>query len=246
MKAMKVTIQSRIGPRWLLAVRKAVAVPIALGAHLALVCSAGAALQSGVYQTPPGAMVREWGDRVPNGSRVVPIFATLTFDLGAAQPALTAVITNAVLEGGNPFALTVHSSSGSHLVDGTYRFMGDYLQDIYPSGTQYLFDWGFSAASDGSVVWNGNTYWAGGHIWQVAVSNITLVPAAWLNISRVGTVSAQIMWGTNFADHVLEYATSLPALGWNTVTNAVTSAGDRLSVTLETGISSRFYRLRKP
>jgi len=124
--------------------------------------------------------------------------------------------------------------------------MGDYLQDIYPSGTQYLFDWRFSAASDGSVVWNGNTYWAGGHIWQVAVSNITLLPVAWLNISRVGTVSVQITWGTNFADHVLEYATSLPALGWNTVTNAVTYAGDRLSVTLDTGSASRFYRLRKP
>src|SRR6266853_939545 len=42
---MKVTIQSRIGPRWLLAVIKAVAVPIALGVHLALVCPAGAARQ---------------------------------------------------------------------------------------------------------------------------------------------------------------------------------------------------------
>src|SRR5258708_32916678 len=104
MKGTKAPIQSQTGPRWLLAVRKAVAVPIALGAHLALVWPAGAALQSGVYQTPPGATVREWGDRVPNGSRVVPIFATLSFDLGASQPALTAVITNAGLEGVNPSA----------------------------------------------------------------------------------------------------------------------------------------------
>src|SRR6266550_8704804 len=83
---------------------------------------AGAALESGVYQTVPGATVEERGDRVPNGSRVVPLFATLTFDLSAAEPSLTAVITNAVLEGGDPFALTVRSSSGARLVDGAYRF----------------------------------------------------------------------------------------------------------------------------
>jgi len=195
---------------------------------------------------PPGATVREWGDRVPNGSRVVPFFATLRFELDGAQPSLTAEITNAVLEGGLPFALTVHSLSGSRLVDGTYKFTGDYLRDIYPSGTQYLFDWRFSTTSDGSVVWNGYTYWAGGHIWQVTVSNLTLVPAPWLNISRAGTTSVQITWATNFADHVLEYATSLPAPGWTTVTNGVTNAEDRFSVTLDTDIPSRFYRLRKP
>jgi hypothetical protein len=104
----------------------------------------------------------------------VPLFATLTFDLSAGQPSLTAVITNAVLEGGAPFALTVRSSSGSQLVDGSYRLSGDYLRDIYPSGTQYLFDWRFSVAADGSVVWNGYSYWAGGHIWQVTLANITL------------------------------------------------------------------------
>src|SRR5438034_7007339 len=81
---------------------------------------AGAALESGVYQTVPGATVEERGDRVPNGSRVVPLFSTLTFDLSAAEPSLTAVITNAVLEGGDPFAPTVRSSSGAQLMDGAY------------------------------------------------------------------------------------------------------------------------------
>ena len=66
-----------------------------------------AALASGVYQTVPGATVEERGDRVPNRSRVVPLFATLAFDLSATEPSLTAVITNAVLEGGEPFSLTV-------------------------------------------------------------------------------------------------------------------------------------------
>lgn len=169
-------MQSQIGPRSLLALRKAVAVFVMAGVPLALAWPAGAALESGVYQTIPGSTVEERGDRVPNGSRVVPFFATLTFDLGAAQPSLTAVIPNAVLEGGDPFALTVRSSTGVQLIDGTNRFTGDYLRDIDPSGTQYLFDWGFSTSSDGSVVWNGLTGWAGGHIWQVTISDITIVP----------------------------------------------------------------------
>jgi hypothetical protein len=63
---------------------------------------------------------------------------------------------------------------------------------------------------------------------------------------RLGTASVQITWATNFADHVLEYATRLPAPDWSTVTDAVVSAGDRLSITVDAGASTRFYRLRKP
>jgi len=205
-----------------------------------------AALESGVYQTVPGATVEERGDRVPNRSRVVPLFATLTFDLSATEPSLIAVITNAVLEGGDPFALTARSSSGVLLTDGAYWFTGDYLRDIYPSGTQYLFDWRFSTSTNGAVVWNGINYWAGGHLWDVTISNLTLVPAAWLNISRAGTASVRMAWATNFADHVLEYAASLPAVGWSTVTNATSTEEDRVSVTVDIEATQRFYRLRKP
>jgi hypothetical protein len=229
-----------------LALTKAAAIAIVLRLYFTLPSPARAQLQSGVYQTLPGSTVQEHGDRVPNTSRVVPFSATLTFDLGAAQPSVTALIPNAVLEGGAPFGLTVRSSSGSQLVNGTYRFTGDYLRDLYPSGTQYLFDWSFSTSTNGDVVWNGFAYWAGGHLWDTTISNITLAPAAWLTIARVGTPSVQITWATNFADHVLEYATGLPALSWSAVTNAPIGAGDRLSVTVDTGISNRFYRLRKP
>lgn len=211
-----------------------------------LAWSTSAALESGVYQTLPGATVEERGDRVLNGSRVVPFSATLTFDFSAAQPSLTAVISNAVLEGGDPFALTVRSSSGAQLMDGTYRFTGDYLWDIYPSGTQYLFDWRFSTSADGRFVWNGITGWAGGHIWQVTNSNLTLVPQARLSISQGGTTLLQIGWATNSSDHILEFATNLPAAGWSTVTNPVTTNGNRLSVTVETDGSQCFYRLHKP
>jgi hypothetical protein len=170
----------------------------------------------------------------------------VTFDLSATPPTLTARLPNAVLEGGDPFALTVRSVSGAQLIDGTYEFTGDYLRDISPASTQYLFDWRFSTSSDGRVVWTGITGWAGGHIWQVTISDIALVPQARLNIALVGTASVQITWATNFADHVLEYTTSLPDAGWSTVTNDANITGDRLSVTVDTDAAKRFYRLRKP
>jgi hypothetical protein len=172
--------------------------------------------------------------------------ATLMFDLRAPEPSLTAVITNAVLEGGDPFPLTVRNSLGLPLEDGAYRFTGDYLRDLIPSGTQYLFDWSFSTSTNGDVVWNGTTAWAGGHAWYVAITNVALVPAASLSVARVGTGSVEMAWGTNFADYVLEYAGGLAASGWSPVTNVATSAGDRLAVTLEAGGSNRFYRLRRP
>ncbi|SRR6266404_3673629 len=124
--------------------------------------------------------------------------------------------------------------------------MGDCLEDLYPSGTQYIFEWKFSTSTNGEVVWNGITDWAGGHIWYVTISNVSLVAAAWLDISPVGTASARITWATNFVDHVLEYATTLPASRWSTVTNSAVTIGDRLSVTMDTGPSNRFFRLRKP
>lgn len=206
---------------------------------------AQAALESGAYRVLPGAMVEECGDRVPGECRTLSFAASVTFDLDAEPPLLTALLPNAVLEGGGPFALTVRSSSGTRLADGGYRFSGDYLADLYPSGTQYLFDWRFSTSTNGAVVWNGINGWAGGHLWSVTISNLTVVPQAHLSIARAGVASVQISWATNFSDHLLEYTTSLPAAGWETVTNAVSSAGNRRSVTVEAGGPRRFYRLRQ-
>jgi hypothetical protein len=229
-------------PSWI-AVREVVLIAIGSTIHVAQAC---AALESGVYQTPPGATVEERGDRVPNERRVIPFSAAVSFDLTADPPALTTLITNAVIEGGEPFALVVHSTSGERLIDGTYLFSGDYLLDVVPTGTQYLFDWRFSTSSEGKVAWNGVTGWAGGHIWQVTISDITMVPQAWLNISLAASASAQLTWSTNFIDYVLECTTNLPAADWSTVTNAIESAGDHLSVTVDVSASKQFYRLRKP
>jgi hypothetical protein len=224
---------------------RAAVVLITLGAGLVAAWPACAALGSGSYRTLPGATVEEQGDGVAGGSRVLALSATLTFDLHGSEPVLVAVIRDAVLEGGEPFELTVRSSSGFELADGTYRFTGDYLGEIEPSGTQYLFDWRFSTSTNGEIVWDGITGWAGGHIWQVTLAGVTLLPAARLQIAPAGSGLVQIAWATRFSDHVLEYATGLPAPGWSAVTNAVSNEGDRFSVTPDAGGSPRFYRLRQ-
>jgi hypothetical protein len=222
-----------------------VAFIVLAGCH-ALTRPVSAALPSGVYQTAPGTTVQEFGDRLREGSRTIPLTATVTFDLQDGRPNLTAVMADAVLEGGDPFALTVCSSSGAQYNDSTYLFTGDYLRNIEPSGTQYLFDWKFRASPDGQVVWNGITGWAGGHIWQITISNVVLVPVPRLSISLEGNAAFRITWATNFTDHVLEYTASFPAASWRIVTEPVTVTGGHFAVTVDSIAAQRFYRLRKP
>jgi len=224
--------------------KKRIAIAVAFMCLLAM--PVAAAVESGVYKVVPGASVVESGDRVTNGMRVIPLSATLQFDLSASPRSVTAWITNAVWEGGNPFPLTVRGSYAYQPSNGTYTFSGDYLQDKYPSETQYLFDWTFSPSTNGLVLWNGYTYWAGGHLWQIAISNITLVPQPWLTIAANGSSSAQIGWSTNFPDHLLEHASNLPTAIWGTVTNIPSTTGGRYSVIVDTYAPQEFYRLRKP
>jgi hypothetical protein len=243
----------------LFACRDALAIAVLLGVQLSSAWPAGAALQSGTYQTIAGATVQEVGDNVTNGSRVVPITATLTFDLATTPRLMTAVIHDAVIEGGSPYAsfvtggrtqpfeLTVHNETWSQEPDGTYQFTGDYLKDIRPSGTQYTFSWQFSTATNGDIVWNGNMYWAGGHIWVVTVSNIVITgPSAHLSINAMTNSDVELTWQTNFSGHVLEYAESLSNPGWSTVTNGVTNNGIHMVHSENPGELQRFFRLRQP
>lgn len=197
-----------------------------------------------VYRTMPGAVVDEDGDWLPSGSRTLPITATLAFDFSTTPPSLTAEIPNAVLEGGAPFPLTVRSSYGYRLSNGTYRFSGDYLRDLSPAGSPYAFGWDFSTLADGTMVWNGSAGWTGGHIWTLSVSNLTLEPQAQLSIRWTGTTAVNVSWRTNFSAYVLECASS-PAAAWSSVTNTPTATANRYSVTLDKGASQQFYRLRK-
>jgi hypothetical protein len=230
-----------------------------LGVQLSCALPAGAALQSGTYQTVAGAAVQEVGDNVTNDSRVVPLTATLTFDLATTPRLMTVVIHDAVLEGGSPYAsfvtggktqpfeLTVRNETWSRMPDGTYQFTGDYLKDIHQTDTQYFFSWQFSTATNGDIVWNGSMYWTGGHIWMVTVSNIVIRgPSASLNINSTTNSAVELAWQTNFSNHILESASSLSNSDWNTVTNGVTNNGIHMVHTENPNEVQRFFRLRKP
>lgn len=137
-------------------------------------------LLSGVYATVPGAMMEECGDQIITGSgcegfpslqgRLLPLSATITLDLDSVEPTVSAVIHNAVLEGGQPFELEVSSSNGQMSGDG-HQFFGDY----FPPNPGYLFDWEFSPTVKGSALWNGAAFWSGGHIWQLSFDDVALV-----------------------------------------------------------------------
>ena len=184
---------------------------------------------------------------VAGDSRIVPLSATLLFDLTATPPSLTAFISDAVLEGGTPFALTVRSDFGAQRPDGSYEFRGDYLQDIQPSGTQYLFGWTFSTAPDGRIVWNGVTGWAGGHIWQITISDVTCVPDPTLfqvEATRADS-TLTLRWHAVFTSSafVLEETTDLT--DWSPVATPAALTNDRFSVTLDLDAARKFFRLRR-
>ena len=88
--------------------------------------------------------------------------------------------------------------------------------------------------------------------WQAAIALGELAQSApdriWPLVLKHGSrrhADVRMAIATCVLEHILEYATSLPATGWTTVTNAVATIGDRLSVTVDTGASKRFFRLRK-
>jgi hypothetical protein len=209
------------------------------------------ALESGTYDTAAGATMLEQGDRVANRSRIVPITATFTFDLESMPPSMVAVLKNAVLEGGEPFPLTVRSTSGFQFMDGTYAFSGDYLQDLYPNGTQYIFDWNFKASTNGTVLWNGTTFWAGGHIWFLEMTNIRLVPRPTMTIvyERPAVV---ISWPNveGAPTFVLERTATLTTNGtggsWVPVLNPVETGPQGYFVRVAATAAQGYFRLRRP
>jgi len=134
-----------------------------------LIGSAQAALESGTYTTILNPTVLEIGDSVPNELRSVPRSATVTLDLEATPPSMTAVLYDAVLEGSDPFELTVYSTTGELLTNEVYRFRGN-----YGNRTSYYFDWNFSAISNGIVVWYGETSGSRNGVWYEYISGIAL------------------------------------------------------------------------
>ena len=228
-----------------LGLRGLLAVALALPMQMLFTWTAGASLLSGTYTTVPNATVEERGDRVTNGVRVVSFAASVTIDLAPTEPQLSGVLSNAVLEGSEPFELGVQSSSGYKLPDGSPRIRGDYLAELYPEGTQYGFDWTFSTTTNGKVMWNGGIGWYGGHIWLVTITNIEIVPVAVLEIAVLPS-TVRLSWAANVADYLLESADSLPATTWSSVPDAPSVIGDRFVLDLPAQGTQRYFRLRKP
>lgn len=154
-----------------------------------------AELSSGTYRVNQPAEMTECGDRLDASlppcagsaiarQRILPLIADVTLQLEASPPQATATIFGAVLEGDPPFTLVVESSSGYRMDDGGYRFDGNYLGTI--STVQgYLFEWTFRPRDASSVLWNGQAFWTGGHIWSVAHSDIIMSyvipePSPWI------------------------------------------------------------------
>lgn len=201
---------------------------------------------SGSYQTGVNVTIEEQGDRVPGWKRVVPLSAILSFDSLETQPRVTATFANAVLEGGEPFPLTIHSSSGQRVVDGIYQFSGDYLQELHSAGTQYLFTWTFSVNEDGSLTWEGNIGWAGGHIWMLTLGELRLDPRPRLKVSPGADSSLILAWSTAFPDYVLEFKTGLLGTDWLPVTRTPSVEAGQYRITLDRGEQPRFFRLVQP
>ena len=96
-------------------------------------------------------------------------------------------------------------------------------------------------------MWDGITGWAGGHIWLVTISNLTLVLEVTrprLDVHQAGS-QVTVSWPATFTGYLLEQTARLPATDWSTVTNGVALNGDRFSVMVEAGDAQGFFRLRK-
>lgn len=67
-----------------------------------------------------------------------------------------------------------------------------------------------------------------------------------LELSLVGDQQARLTWPTNATGYTLEFATSLPATLWTTITNTPTVLSNQFALEVDTTGGSKFYRLRKP
>ena len=210
---------------------------------VALVSSAVSAdlgsLESRSYQTAAGATMQEFTEPPPAQPRTVPFAATVTFDLESEPPSLTATIHNAILERGEPFSLTVKSRTFYKLSDGSYRFDGYFIPD-----SQYLFSWIFSTNANGRILWNGQAFWAGGHIWELGISDVPIDPVAKLDVEMAGG-QIIVSWATADTGYRLEQTANLESPAWSLIDQIPEIVGTRFTVSLDNSTAT-FFRLRRP
>ena len=197
-------------------------------------------LESRSYQTAAGATIQEFTEPPPAQPRMLPFAATVTFDLESQPHSLTATIHNAVLERGEPLSLTVKSRTFYKLSDGSYRFDGYYIPD-----SQYLFSWIFSTNANGRILWNGQVFWAGGHIWELEISDVPIHPVAKLDVDSAGG-QIIVSWATADTGYRLQQTASLEPPAWSWIDKTPTIVGNRFTLSLELNSTTAFFRLQRP
>jgi hypothetical protein len=155
--------------------------------------TASAQLSGRYYSVPGSTAVYQYQD---DGIQSVALPADLgvTFSGSGSSATLSAIIRKSIigdLPGNfnfpivNEFPVEVAGTS----TDGV-RFHGDLL------GTQYLFDWDFTPAVGGQLLWNGSVYWAGGRIELTTITDVHLIPAPPGDYNIDGAVDAAdyVLW----------------------------------------------------
>jgi hypothetical protein len=66
-----------------------------------------------------------------------------------------------------------------------------------------------------------------------------------LQIQPIDSLHVRLAWTTNSAGFNLEFASSLPASTWNSITNTPVLDGEQFAVVLEMGSAPQFFRLHK-
>jgi hypothetical protein len=78
-------------------------------------------------------------------------------------------------------------------------------------------------------------------------ANFRFVPGPLLAIALRSTSQLELSWATNATAYHLEYAASLPATAWNTVTNVPAIVANRFVVSLTNPVGIQgFFRLNRP
>lgn len=204
------------------------------------VCANAATLESRSYQTVPGATMEEFTEPSPGQTYTHPFSATVTFDLEADPPSLTATIYNAVLERSDPFILTVQSDTFFRLANGSYRFDGPFIRN-----SQYFFSWTFSTNANGQLLWSGDAGWAGGHIWRLRVTDVAINPVAKLEIESAGS-QITLSWAAADTGYILEQTAAFQPPAWTRVDTMPTMTVNRFTVSIDIGSTTAFFRLRRP
>ncbi len=168
---------------------------------------------------------------------------------------MTLFLTNAISsiphEVVTQFGLTMLSTSYFAIGDviATARFSDGSEASAHrlisePGGMGNTF-FGFAAPSGQSIVSVTFTNTSGHFLYFDDIGFITAAPPS-LKIQQLDPSRARISWSTNFTGYALEFTANLEAPAWTAETNTQTVMADQVTVTIDSAVGQRFYRLRRP